>query len=229
MCKQTNTTIGSQCTRLFARNIRYRVDKTSWERLISTMEFPVLGRLHLYLESTPWTFSHLAPSWSSAEHRQLGHSWSPWRTTAPGTRCPDRPGGDGAWSAQTRPLAAEPGEDDCHTSDPGTAGWGQRYSGLWLMHWSLVNVAVILKVQIFEFTIQKYSFSIYRESTLRWTLHNLSNDLSTLVQVMTAPIYYSSRGGPGSMSPYGVTRPKRFGFQLVVVMGSFRWVNARKT
>ena len=57
------------------------------------------------------------------------------------------------------------------------------------------------------------SWSISCELALRWMLHDLTDDKSTLVQVMAwchqATSHYLSQWWPRSMSPYGVTRPQR--------------------
>ena len=70
----------------------------------------------------------------------------------------------------------------------------------------------------FQWNLRKIIFKlilvtdISSEIALRWTSLGLSDDKSTLVQVMAwcrqATSQYLSQCWPGSLSPYGVTRPQ---------------------
>ena len=78
---------------------------------------------------------------------------------------------------------------------------------------------------------------ISSEIAFRWTSLDLSNDKSTLVQVMAwcrqAPIHYLSQCWPRSVSPYGVTWPQWILIMIIVwyiyiyvltrYIGSTRW------
>ena len=69
---------------------------------------------------------------------------------------------------------------------------------LFWTHWPLEDRNVILKMQ----------FSILYDNTLRWMSYDLTDDKSTLVQVMArcrqATSHYLSQCWPRSMPPYGV-------------------------
>ena len=66
------------------------------------------------------------------------------------------------------------------------------------------------KSMFFRLTMQNSSLDIRCEIVLRWLTQNLTNDKSTLVQVMAwchqATSHYLNHCWPRSMSPYGVTR-----------------------
>ena len=95
-------------------------------------------------------------------------------------------------------------------------------------------------------TLVNGGWGISYEIALRWTPQDLSDDKSTLVQVMaccpTAPML--SQYWPRSMSPYGVTRPQWVKIKLVFkstdiyihwfkmlrlqhISGVFRWLGIR--
>ena len=64
---------------------------------------------------------------------------------------------------------------------------------------------------IFKLTLVNGGWGISYEIALRWMPQDLTDDKSTLVQVMAwcrqATSHYLSQCWPRSMSPYGVTRP----------------------
>ena len=66
--------------------------------------------------------------------------------------------------------------------------------------------------EIFKLTLVNGGWGISYEIALRWMPLNLTDDKSTLVQVMAwcrqATSHYLSQCWPRSMSPYGVTRPQ---------------------
>ena len=68
------------------------------------------------------------------------------------------------------------------------------------------------KTIIFKGIMQNNTLGTHCEIALRWMSHNLTNEKSTLVQVMAwcqqAPIYYLSQWWPRTMPPYGITRPQ---------------------
>ena len=68
------------------------------------------------------------------------------------------------------------------------------------------------KYVIFQGNLMIDGWGIACELTLRWMSLNLTDDKSTLVQVMAlcrqAPSHYLSQCWPRSMSPYDVTRPQ---------------------
>ena len=67
------------------------------------------------------------------------------------------------------------------------------------------------KTIIFKLSIQTGSFGTWFEIPLWWMPQNLTNEMSTLVQIMAwcrlATNHYLSQWWSRSMSPYGVTRP----------------------
>ena len=81
-----------------------------------------------------------------------------------------------------------------------------------LTHWSLGawRCGSNFKHIIFQLIIRKVVWT--HEIALRWMLKNLTNDISTLVQVMAwcrqAPSYCLSQCWPWSMSLYDITRPQ---------------------
>ena len=68
------------------------------------------------------------------------------------------------------------------------------------------------KTAIFNLVLLIGIFTSSKDNALRWMPRDLSNDKSTLVQVMAwcrqATSHYLSQCWPGSMSPYGITRPQ---------------------
>ena len=81
-----------------------------------------------------------------------------------------------------------------------------------LTHWPLGDLDAIIKLQ---FSVLFYWFFFFRSSNdnaPRWMPWNLTDDKSTLVQVMAwchqATSHCLSQGWPCSMSPYGITRPQ---------------------
>ena len=66
---------------------------------------------------------------------------------------------------------------------------------------------------IFKLIIQNSSLGSPSEITLRWILQNLTNEKSTLVQVMVwcclATSHYLSQSWPRYMAPYGITTPHK--------------------
>ena len=68
------------------------------------------------------------------------------------------------------------------------------------------------KTAIFNLVLLIRIFTSSNDNALRWMPWHLTDDKSTLVQVMAlcrqVTSYYLSQCWPGSMSPYGVTRPQ---------------------
>ena len=68
------------------------------------------------------------------------------------------------------------------------------------------------RLVIFKLTLVNGGWGISYEIALRWTPLDLTDDKSTLVQVMAwcrqAPSHYLSQCWLRSLSPYGVTRPQ---------------------
>ena len=68
------------------------------------------------------------------------------------------------------------------------------------------------KTAIFNLVLLIGIFTLSKDNSLRWMPRDLTDDKSTLVQVMAwcrqAPSHYLSQCWPSSMSPYGVTRPQ---------------------
>ena len=85
-----------------------------------------------------------------------------------------------------------------------------KYSSckLHLTHWPLGDFNKI----IFKLILLADGCDISNEIALRWTSLDLSDDKSTLVQVMAwcrqATSHYLIQCWPRSLPPYGVTRPK---------------------
>ena len=69
-----------------------------------------------------------------------------------------------------------------------------------------------LKNAIFNLILLIGIFILSKDNALRWMPRDLTDDKSTLVQVMAwcrqATSHYLSQWWPSSMSPYGVTRPQ---------------------
>ena len=69
-----------------------------------------------------------------------------------------------------------------------------------------------LKLVVFKLVSRINILSISCEIVLRWTPQDLTDDKSTLVQVMAwcrqATSHYQSQCWPRYLSPYGVTRPQ---------------------
>ena len=84
---------------------------------------------------------------------------------------------------------------------PVSASWG-------LTHWPLGNFRYL----IFQIISVIDGWGISCEHALRWMSLNLTDDKSTLVQVMAwchqATSHYLSQCWPRSLSPNGVTRPQ---------------------
>ena len=68
------------------------------------------------------------------------------------------------------------------------------------------------KTAIFNLVLLTGIFTLSKDNVLRWMPRDLTDDNSTLVQVMAwcrqATSHYLSQCWPSSMSPYGVTRPQ---------------------
>ena len=81
-----------------------------------------------------------------------------------------------------------------------------------LTHWPLGNFHEILGYLSFQTISVIDGWVISCELALRWMSLDLTDDKSTLVQVMAwcrqATSHYLSQCWPSSMSPYGVTRPQ---------------------
>ena len=87
----------------------------------------------------------------------------------------------------------------------------------------------LFKTAIFNLVLLIGIFTLSNNNALGWMAWHLTDDKSTLVQVMAwcrqATSHYLSQCWPSSMSPYGVTRPqwvKQLGifFQVVFQCGS---------
>ena len=89
---------------------------------------------------------------------------------------------------------------------------------LFYWHWESINSLVpgicgyYIKLVIFKLVSRINILSISCEIVLRWTPQDLTDDKSTLLQVMArcrqATSHYLSQCWPRSLSPYGVTRPQ---------------------
>ena len=81
----------------------------------------------------------------------------------------------------------------------------------YLTHWPLGDFNKSYKI-IFKLILMIDGCDILSEIALRWTSLNLSDDKSTLVQVMAwcrqATSHYLNQSWPRSLPPYGVTRPQ---------------------
>ena len=70
----------------------------------------------------------------------------------------------------------------------------------------------LFKTAIFNLVLLIGIFTLSTNNALRWMAWDLTDDKSTLVQVMAwchqATSHYLSQCWPSSMSPYGVTRPQ---------------------
>ena len=77
----------------------------------------------------------------------------------------------------------------------------------YLTHWPLGNFN-----KVFKFILAIDGWDISHEISSRWMSLDLTDDKSTLVQVMAwcrqATSHYLSQCWPRSLSPYGVTRPQ---------------------
>ena len=81
-----------------------------------------------------------------------------------------------------------------------------------LTHWPPGNVGLIFKSTIFKCLIQNRNLGTGSVITLRWMPQILTNEKSTLVQVMAwchqATSHYLNQCWPSSMSSYDITRPQ---------------------
>ena len=81
-----------------------------------------------------------------------------------------------------------------------------------LTHWPLGDFNKFLKKIIFKLILVTNDCDISCEIALRLTSWDLSDDKSTLVQVMAwcrqATSHYLNQCWPWSLAPYGVTRPQ---------------------
>ena len=81
-----------------------------------------------------------------------------------------------------------------------------------LTHWPLGDLNAILKNVIFNLVLLIRIFRSSYDNALRWMPQDLTDDQSTLVQVMAwccqATSHYLSQCWPRSLSPYGITRPQ---------------------
>ena len=79
-------------------------------------------------------------------------------------------------------------------------------------HWPLGNLDENFRYLIFQIISVIDGWVIFCELALRWMSLKLTDDKSTLVQVMAwcrqATSHYLSQCWPRSQSPYGVTRPQ---------------------
>ena len=79
--------------------------------------------------------------------------------------------------------------------------------GFNLTHWPLGDLNVILKMQISILVLLIGIFKSSYDNVLRWMPQNLTDDKSTLVQVV-AWCHYLNQYWPRSPTPYGITRPQ---------------------
>ena len=95
-----------------------------------------------------------------------------------------------------------------------TVGWFQ-----WLTHWPLGNLKCDSKNVIFNLVLLIGIFRSSHGNALQWMPQGLTDDMSTLVQVMAccrqATSHYLSQCWLSSSSPYGVARPQWVNLQLV--------------
>ena len=95
-----------------------------------------------------------------------------------------------------------------------------RVSVYWhgLTHWPLGDLNVILKNVIFNLALLIGIFKSSYDNVLRWMPQDLTDDKSTLVQVMAwcrqATSHYLNQCCPRSPTPYGFTRPQWVNFVL---------------
>ena len=82
--------------------------------------------------------------------------------------------------------------------------YGQNHQ---LVHW------YHFKTAIFNLVLLVGIFTSFKDNALQWMPRDLTDNKSTLVQVMAwcrqATSHYLSQCWPSSMSPHGVTRPQR--------------------
>ena len=106
--------------------------------------------------------------------------------------------------------------------------WVNHTKYVCVPHWSLRDLDAIL---ILQFSISCYWLvSSYHLRIMPWMPRDLTDDKSTLVQVMAlcrqATSHYLNQCWSSSMSPYGVTRPqwvKRFMSHCAVCDIMFQW------
>ena len=81
---------------------------------------------------------------------------------------------------------------------------------VYLTHWPLGDLEKKFRYVIFKLILVNDGWGIFCEIALRWISMNLTDDKSTLVQVMAwccqARSHYLSQCWPRSLSPYGFTR-----------------------
>ena len=89
-----------------------------------------------------------------------------------------------------------------------------------LNHWPLGNINVILKNIIFNLNLLIGIFKSSYDNVIRWMLQDLTDDKSTLVQVMAwchqATNHYLSQCWPRSPMPYGITRPQWVNYSCIL-------------
>ena len=82
----------------------------------------------------------------------------------------------------------------------------------YLTHWPLADLREIWEKVIFKLILMIGGWGIFCKIALRWMSMDLTDDKSTLVQMMAwcrqATSHYPSQCWPRSMSPYVVTRPQ---------------------
>ena len=99
-----------------------------------------------------------------------------------------------------------------------------------LTNWPLGDLNELFCLGIFKLILVIDGWSISSEIALRWKSENLTEDKSTLVQVMAwcrqATSHYLSQCWPRSQSPYGVTRPQWVNTHLYhYIRWNYWWVN----
>ena len=82
----------------------------------------------------------------------------------------------------------------------------------WLTHWPLGDLKKKMRKVIFQLISLIGGWGIFCKIALKWMSMDLTDDKSTLVQVMAwcrqATSHYLSQCWPRSVSPYGVSRPQ---------------------
>ena len=91
--------------------------------------------------------------------------------------------------------------------------WDEYGYELWYWtHWPLGDLKKNLRKIVLKLILVTDGCDVSSEIALRWTSLDLSDDKSTLVQVMAwcrqATSHYLYQSWPRSLAPYGVTRPQ---------------------
>ena len=106
--------------------------------------------------------------------------------------------------------------------------WNRKTPTNTLTHWPLGDLNSILKMcVIFNLVLLTGIFRTSHDNALRWMPRDLTDDKSTLVQVMAwclmATSHYLSQCWLSSLSPYGITRPQWVIFFVIVIGSPCKW------